>query len=337
MIRTWLWMLAWFFCASSAWSADKAQVSLVHSLAPGASGCPDADTLRRLVAAELGYDPFVENSADVVEVRFAIEEEAAVAILSRTAPGQAKRERRLVEGDCGELGASVAFAVALQIDPSMALAGPRGVEAPLAKPAVTPRLLPSPTLSASPPTDVAPAPDVPPAVTAPLYVAIAAGLAIGGGLVPGVSIGPEIGAALEGDFWSVGLSVLGILPGEQETSSGRVSASVVRGNLTPCLSTHFIPELSGSVCANFGLGALFGEASDVTRATPTTELHAVLGPKVALSIEPWESFGFRVGALVDVALSRVHLVIDDHGEQREIWATPAVAALGDVAAVVRFR
>jgi hypothetical protein len=316
-----------------AFAAEKVFVSLDYAALENSS-CPDREAMRALVAAELGYDPFVDGSLDMIKLRFDNDETRIVATIARSGP-RGVSSRKLEEGECAELGASVAFAVALQIDPSIALGKPDrdppstllSEQKPQKAPPITP-LPPRPR-----PSDVTQSE----AASVVVGVAVAAGVVAGAGLVPGISVGPEIGVALEGDFWSVGVSALGIVPGEEQTSAANVTASIVRGNVTPCLSAHFIEELAGSFCGNVGLGALFGEASNVSRSTPTTEFHAAVGPRVALSIEPWKMFGIRAGALVDVALARVHLTIDDRGKSREVWVTPAVAALGDLAAVLRFQ
>jgi hypothetical protein len=325
--------------STPALAAERARATLVYARRdPEAARCPDEATFRALVGARIGYDPF-EDGADLslsVDFGRAGEELTARVRLGSRANGErGRRTLRSSEIDCAELSTSVALAVAMALDPEALRSQAPASPAP-AEPSRPPE--PKPSVIARPlePRDRAerPAPRAPPGPG--LGWRLDAGMAIGSGVVPGVTFGPRAAVALETRALSIGVEGAAALPGAETSSFGEVSASAVYGSLVPCahpLSGAVRPEL----CLVGSLGARFAEAHSVTRSHPTTDVYAALGPRAAAQVAITESLGLRAFVELPVALSRVHLLIDDRGTEREVWASPSLAFLGGVSGSVRFR
>ncbi len=331
--------------APSLAAPAKRNLSLTYDVSGvGVDDCPDEPTMRQMVAAELGYDPFGQGSSEKMTMRFRGEQRGLIARLEQGT--SSPRELRSALGDCDELASSVALAAALMIDPTFATRERSPAPSLSAAGATPPAAVPPPMSSAAAsrvtPVTAAPRDDVAAAPAddddgSPVGVTAFVGTVVGAGLVPGVSFGPYVGVGIDGTLWSVALEAGGIVPGTAESSSGHVTASLVRGGVVPCFALDLAPVVRGALCATLELGAMFSEASAVERSRPSTDLHATLGPRLAIQVEPGKMFGFRVGANLELALARVHLSIDDAGTTREIWSTPQVAALGDAAFLVRLQ
>jgi len=331
-------------------AGEKVRATLRYDrLDAAAAACPGDATMRQLVAAELGYDPFVEEADLAIAIELRPKGSELVGRIELTSKSVGKRGERTLRspgGDCSELASSVALAVALAIDPDAVRARPAP---PLPAPAPPPLAAPPPP----PPAPIRPAPIPPrePAVRASrgveLGARVDAGVVVGGGIVPGVAFGPRLGAALAGKLWSIAVEGTAILPGSQHTPFGDVSALVVYGSIVPCLGLPL--EYTGprsrpvedrarvDLCVTASVGAMFAEAHSVTHSFPTTDVYASTGPRASFTFMPWRSVGFRASADLGIALSRVHLTIDDVGVQREAWVSDELSFLGGVAGVVRFR
>jgi hypothetical protein len=292
------------------------------------------------VAARLGYEPFVEQSDSKLSVEFARERAELVGrvkLTSTSGESRGQRTLRSADADCVELSTSVALAVALALDPE-AVRGQNPEPAELAPSASSPP--PPPVASALPRTTR----EVPQkdasfehrqAPTA-LGFRIDAGVIGGTGIVPAVNIGPRAAAALASRSWSVAVEGSALVPGTKTASFGDVTASVVYGSLVPCI--HPVAQtVRLDACVAASIGALFAQATSVTRSFPTTNVYAALGPRVGITITPLPWVGFGVAIDIPVALSRTHLVIDDRGTPREVWTSPAVGFLGGLSAEFRFR
>jgi len=143
----------------------------------------------------------------------------------------------------------------------------------------------------------------------------------------------RLGARLGGRGWSVGLEGAGSLSSERAAAFGTVSAHVVYGSFVPCGRPGLGAGISLDLCAVVSGGAFFSDAAQVTRSSPATDRYATVGPRVGLTWMPWTAVGFAAKVEVPVALSRVHLVIDDAGARREVWTSSTVGFMGGVAFV----
>jgi len=330
--------------ARCALGGEKARAILAYErLAAAKDACPDEATMRGLVGARLGYDPFVDADGVKLRIEFDSEGRGLVGRVTLTSPeGDRKggRTLRTASADCSELASSVSLAVALAIDPDSARAAhgePVKEEAepppvPVA-PAPEPTPKPAPSVSA-PPKKAAPSPR---SKGPHLGVRIDAGIVVGVGIVPGVSFGPRLGVGLDGVLWSLSAEGTAIVPGARATDFGTASASVVYAALVPCLHPAFANIFMADLCVAGGAGAMSSEAKNVTRSFPSTNVYGSIAPRAGLTIVPSKNVAFRLGTELGVALTRIHLNIDDNGKPREVWASPPVSFLGTLAAVFRFR
>jgi hypothetical protein len=92
------------------------------------------------------------------------------------------------------------------------------------------------------------------------------------------------------------------------------------------------------VCAAFSAGALLSDAEDVAVSFPSTKAVGAIAPRAGITVFPWPSWGFRAGAELPFALTRVHLEIEDSaGHPHEVWVSPPVAFFGYLGTLLRFR
>ena len=83
------------------------------------------------------------------------------------------------------------------------------------------------------------------------------------------------------------------------------------------------------------LGALFSDGAGVTRSRPVTDLYATVGARVGLTLTVSDRVGFALDAEAPLALSRVHLLVDDAGVSRELWAAGRVGFIAGARVVLK--
>lgn len=314
--------------------AEHAQVRLSYASAKSPASCPDEATFRGLVAARLGYDPFVNAEVRRLSVSYEQRGSEVVGRVELSAEGDAKplnRSLRAAGEECFELATSLALVVAVAVDPNALSA---------AQPATTPSVEPPPAAPAPEPAAVPatknPEPVPAPAVTTPpasekvektgTVLRLSVGGLLGVGIVPAVTPGARVGAALGWGAWSVGLEGAFFAAGARQhaAGSGAVRGYAVAGSLVPCVS----PARGGAgrleLCAVGSVGALRATAREVTRAAPTSTLQASVGPRVAGLVALTRSVAVGISAEAPVAISRTHLFIAEGGEKSEVWQQPAV-------------
>jgi hypothetical protein len=145
--------------ATAARAGAPTLVTLDYEVPDG--GCPEAEQFRGSVERQLHYDPFRPTADRRVSVQIARKEVGFDGRIRWTdADGRWVGDRRLTSrrSDCGEIAASVAFAVAVQIQLLSALAPPAPEPPPPPPPPPPPRP-PEATVVAPPP----PPPPTPPA------------------------------------------------------------------------------------------------------------------------------------------------------------------------------
>jgi len=303
--------------------------------------CPDEATFRALVAARLGYDAFGDGGNDQNALALRVEFRRQGALVSGslvlTAHGAPRGGRTLdaAPADCYELAASLALAAAVAIDPQGALAQKTGAAPGQPSPSSEPAPPATASLSRPPPPSPQPAtaspspplPPLPPAETTARAGFLNAGAVVSVGIQPGPAPGLRIGGGLRRGAWSVGLEVAAFLPSEREQSYGTVSAHTLYGSLLPCLHPGS-SRWTFDVCAVVSAGALFSHGEGVTRSRTVTDRHTTVGARVGLTLRASEAMSFTLNAEAPVALSRVHLMVDDAGVSREAWAARRVGFIG---------
>ena len=149
--------LALLLLSSGVGAAAPSRVSLKVTRRPGANGCPSESELRRDVTSILGYAPFEAHAPRRVHAVLSVKEgnlQASIELVEvRTGRKLGLRELSAEGPSCAELGAAVALAIALAIDP---LAQPppsplvRGTAPPVSEDAASRTLPPLPAPSGRP-------------------------------------------------------------------------------------------------------------------------------------------------------------------------------------------
>lgn len=307
-----------------------------------ASECPDESTFRALVGAKLGYDPFAAGAPSSLRVVLRRSGADLSGTLTLASGGAARGERTLhAAGEsCDELAASLALAAAVAIDPDAAARGstpatPIAAEQAAATPPPPPPLPPPVPPPRSEPSARVPAPATPEGAKHALGARFSGGVFLPWGLTPGVAPGARIGGGLDGDSWLVVLEASATLESSKSSNVGTVTAQLFDAALVPCLRPTLSAGVALALCAAGRIGMLSSNAEQVTRATPQTDLVGSLGPRAGVELSLSRTFGFGIEAEIPVAFSRVHLVVDDDGQQHEVWASSRVGMVA--AATVIFR
>jgi hypothetical protein len=324
--------------------AEHASVTLAFSRAKTATTCPDEATFRGLVAARLGYDPFVAAGNRALAVDFERRGNEVVGRLLFAGDSAEKRvERTLRSGaaDCFELATSLALVTAVALDPD-SLHSPTPEPQPEPVPASssplppsTPTPAPAPASTPAHPPTPAPVPSAPSSVS--VRLALAALLPVG--IVPAPRGGARAGAHLDLGAWSLGAEGAFLFPSSRtnRAGAGEVTAHVLSGSLVPCAHPVNTEAWVLDLCAVGSFGALRSTAEHVTRAEPATDLFATVGPRVGTVLMLTRGVGLGVSADVPVVLSRVHLHIDDRGQRQEVWSTAPIGFIGAVSLVGRLK
>jgi cell division septation protein DedD len=325
---------------ASAQQTERARVVLRYERsATAVKACPDEATFRGLVAARLGYEPFVDESELALLVELRPRGNVVAGSLELTARGVARGERAMSSApqDCYELAASLALAAAVAVDPERA-----GAQATAPKRDSEPEKPPPATPPATAPPPGEPGPALHPS-TAPPHAETAMGLLlhpgalVSSGMQPAPAPGLRLGAALAGNGkWSVGLELAAFLPSDQKREYAAVSAHALYGSLLPCVHPGS-PRFTIDLCAALSVGALLATAKGVTRSQPMTDRYTTVGARLGITFMASDSVGFALDAEAPVALSRVHLLVDDAGVSREAWAASRVGFIGGARVVLKLR
>ncbi len=317
---------------------------LVYSRTPGAESCPDEATLRRSVAARVGYDPFFPWAKRTVVASLARRSRDFVAIVSLVdEQGVAHGDRELrASGDCAELLDAMALAIAIAIDPTILtrpappspIAGGSGpseaapgvlgeAAAPPPPAAVTPQIFASPT-----PPDL-PASLQPPPATHPADFEATLGAVASSGSAPDLAVGLSAGAQVRWRHVSVGVEGQVDAPASRTVQgSGDVSAWPVLGAIVPC--AYFGAFLACAVAQGGALRVSSGGVPD-QRATWTALWQA--GARAGVLIRVGESVSLRVRSDLLVNLDRARLGL----QGAPVWTAPSLDGSLGIDAVVRFR
>jgi hypothetical protein len=299
-------------------SAESARAQPAHPRArldyrvePGLPTCPNADELRSQVVARLGYDPFDTSAPQRVVATLRREGQMFVATVRLELSDGAVRERQPLSSaaaDCGEIGAAVALAVSIAIDPLSLTRAP-----PPPSPSVTTPDKPAPK---APPT-----PTPPPEVAAPQQpertheARVGAGILGSVGALPAPSFGPSlfIGAAIP----SASLSLEGRydLPVERTGAAGAVRASLLLAALVPCIEPGPL-----AVCGIFTGGALFGAGENVDRPAHDTTPYIAIGARAAIGQRVTDRFRLRLQIDAETPLRPTTLQIAG----ADAWRSPVL-------------
>lgn len=308
-------------CSTSIAAASPA-ARLVYGRGAGAEKCPDEATLRKELAARVGYDPFFPYASRAIVLTIFGRDEGLAARIDLVDGERAAASRELVtqRTDCDELFQSAALAIAIAIDPRAlvkpAMASPQE-DSPKRPPPVAEEILAPVDSSAKD------APSEPRVRTSSselqTNVRIAAGTQVSTGLQPGVAAGASVGFGAVWRRVSVGAELAAYLP-TTTTSSSSANASVWVANtsLVPCL--RFEPV---TACGVVMAGRL--EASGEDLAGGRTEALAFYGAgaKTGLELPLLRSVRMHFDGQLLGNLARPTVKIGDE----RVWKAPAIAAV----------
>lgn len=317
------------------------RATLTYERRARASRCSDEVSLRELVAARLGYEPFVEQAAIAVTVVMDGEGSALHAQIEVLDETRARRGRRNIassDATCRELVEAVALAIALALDPRATTAAQRApaMTAPRAPPRADVAVSSAPASVVSTP---APTPArretmsrtphrEPRAVTAtPLEIHVGAGGLVAFGTEPAVTAGGLVTVGLVGSRLSAWLEGRTNLASARLARDGTgVEAASSAASLLGCWRLG-----PAALCALGSLGVLSGRGRGVTAPRDDTTLHAAIGARTAVSVRVAGPLELRAFADLAFTLTPTTLRLDT----QERWSTPFVAgALGAAAVMV---
>ena len=161
-----------------------------------------------------------------------------------------------------------------------------------------------------------------------------AGAVVSVGMQPGPAPGIRLGGTLASRAWSVGLEGAAFLPTERQQPFGTASTHALYGSLLPCVHPGWT-RLTVDVCVVMSVGALFSDGSGVTRSRTVTDRYTTVGVRVGLTLRASDAVSFTLDAEAPVALSRVHLLVDDAGVNREVWVAGRVGFIGGAGMVLK--
>jgi hypothetical protein len=296
--------------------AEDRTVAFEYRREAGAEGCPDEASMKALVAAALGYDPFrtdaprsigltIKKRAGVFEARIVAQE----------------GERTLSDRGCAELARATALAISVAIDP---LSFRRTTTSTIAPPPPPPPAPPPPAPIASPP------PPPPP----PIEEGTSIELAFGGGVLAAIETVPNhatgglwIEARAGWPHFTLGVEGRVDLPRSLELGDrSRVRALLAAAFLVPCFRHDWF-----SACAVGGAGAVFASGEGLAGETDTTSAYASAGVRAAAVVAILEQLDLVFRAEVAATLARTTLVVGDE----EVWTSPPFS--GAVGAGIAWR
>jgi hypothetical protein len=301
-------------------AADRPTADLVYDVG-ALEGCPDAASFEDLVAARLGYDPFVTGSARLLSVKIDERGGGLVGTVWLEDDRGDPRRRSIEAGlsECESLATALATAVGIALDPLFH-------EAPPPAPSPQPKM--PPVTAPEPPPDRRPTPPPPPRDEGEsLRFRAFAGPTTSFGLAPGPTLGAALAAGIRAPAFSVVVEGrLDTLPSTAQLDSGDVvrALSITAG---PTGCWHIAWWMG---CVSGQLGAFDAEAEDIVDPEPSSTFSAKIGAATGAEIELSRQLALRAVAELGVPLVRTSLKIDDI----PVWTAPPVHANLGVMAVL---
>ena len=336
---------AWTVSGATAWASSQTFVTLEYQVDPEANGCPEPAEFRRTVERQLGYDPF----------RPAADRRVAVQIGRKGASfdgrikwsddrGRWVGDRRLASRrqGCADMAASLAFAVAVQIQLIATLAPstaepPPPVQAPVAPPAppAPPRVSDQPAIALPPPPPqrseavAAPAPEPRRAERVrPLKLFLGVGPSLALRLAPHPTGLGRIFAAGRVSWISGELSLDAALPATQKESDGS-GFSLDRFAAGAAVCGH---AWAFAACLTTTVGLLRARGLAVDAPASSSGLFSQLGARVGAAEDLGRRYfvAARADALVMLSSWTVRL------NETSVWTTPRVGLVVGFDLGVRF-
>jgi len=310
--------------------AERASARVEYLIDATVTRCPDERAMRGLVVSRLGYDPFDGRPGLAISARIArVGTKLHGQLEIREADGRVLGTRDLtsVADDCAELAQTMAFAIAIAIDPRANAAPPGQSDGSSRTP--TPPVA-SDAIPANPPQqapmDQAPTPRIEPAPAGGPHVRVGGGGDMTAGTLPSTPAwGLFAFGSLRWSRFSVELAGAGFFPGSTATERGTVTAWLLLATAGGCW--HVDPWFA---CPRASVGMLHGSAN-VQKPQPQSTPYMQLGAQLGLELPFAPSWLARFSGHLDTPLSPTHLEIDG----TSVWTTPrlnggfAATVMGD--------
>jgi hypothetical protein len=309
--------------AAAVQAEPRLLVALDYAADAALAGCPDEGSFRRMVASQVGYDPFDAASADRIFARVRTQDGSIQGVVEwRDAAGTPRGERRLESsaGDCAELVRTMSFAVAVQIQLVSREAESKADTSDRKAPRSEKNEAESAATASSRPRADQPAPrDALPGAdeSAAFRFALGAGPVVAFGIAPNTAIGAHAFGAFRAGGLGLELAAELSLPSTQETSEGEgFEQHVALGSLAGCAALR---PFSGCIVGKAGRLTVSGFGVDEPRSA--SGLITLIGPRVALEQELGKHWlvTLRVELLATLAPWAVEL------NHRELWKSPPLA------------
>jgi hypothetical protein len=305
---------------------------LVYSRASGAESCADEVTLRRAVAARVGYDPFFPWAKRTVVAELTRQSRAFVATVSLVdEQGVAHGGRALrTSGACAELLDATALTIAIAIDPEI-LTHPPAPPVPVDEPAPPPAPAAVAPSIATAPLENVPTPAPPRPATSQAAFEASLGAVASNGDAPDIAVGLSAGVQVRWRHASFGIEGRVDAPAArsaQGKNGGDVSAWPLLGAVVPC--AYFGAFLA---CAVGQAGALRVSGAGVS--DPQTKWMASwqVGARVGILLPVAERISLRVRSDLLVDVDRASLGL----RGIPVWTAPLLGSSLGIDAVLRFR
>jgi hypothetical protein len=298
---------------------------LIVERSPGADRCPSPDEVRQEVVRRLGTDPFSEDGALEVRCTIAVDADGLHALIAVAGPERRPAERRLSspQRDCRELADAIELALAIAVDPRVALRRPPASVSQPSVPESPDVAVPSSAAPVPAPRPETPTPRPPDAsavvatIERPSQALVAArsarelwlGIELLGiaGLVPGPTAGVGVSASFRAERSALELDLRATAPGSVDVEGGSVSAWAGTLAVAPC-ALRRSGELAACLVGRGGI--VRGHGQDFALRHRATLPYVATGLRLALQRSFAAHAWFGAGLDVDVVLVRAHLDVD---------------------------
>lgn len=306
-------------CAGKISHARSRAVQLAYRVDPGVTGCPDEATLKREVQLRLGSDPWQQNTARTVLVAVARTKDGLQArIQLQQADGSilGRRVLRGGRGECRELGAAMALAISIAIDPKRASHLPAKRNLKQTSPVtVHERTPPGRVLEPSPPSGP--------------QLALSLGTMLALGTAPNPTGGLELQVALRWTIYALAMEGRFDFPASADLQSGRISALLGGGSLLGCAHHRM---LFG--CAVFTAAALRGSGHELVNARQVTLPYIAAGLRGGVEYIVISRWSLRVHGEILAPFGQITL--EDSSTRESLWTTPDLSGSFALSAACTF-
>jgi hypothetical protein len=305
-------------CTGKISLARSGAVKLAYDVDPSVTGCPDEAALKREVKSRLGSDPWQPNTARTVLVAVTRTHDGLQACIQlQEADGSILGTRilRAAQGECRELGAAMALAISIAIDPKRASRLPLKQTNKQTPPVTVHRQAPASRVLEPHPSG--------PRLTLSLGGMLALGTA------PNPTGGLELQVALRWTTYSLAVEGRFDFPASAELQSGRISALLGGGSLLGCASHRM---LFG--CAVFTAAALRGSGHELVNAQQVTLPYIAAGLRGGVEYSIISRWSLRAHG--EILAPFGHLTFEDSSTKEPFWTTPDLSGSIALSAVCTF-